>query len=128
MTPTEAVITLSISDKICNYLLTACYEGGSAYWLSCDSVVYTGHDTDDYGVSKILGCFDTEDEEMQWGDADWETMRKGIARLCLPESKVRSDIRQTVLGLLVDEENTDWDAETADCVLQFGLLGELVYA
>lgn len=122
---TSATITLPISDELCRNLLTACYEGGSAYWLSCDSVVYTGHDTDEYGVSEIKGCFDGENDD-KFGDADFDTMRKGIALLVAPNADISSTIRDNILGCLVDPDH-DWDADDADAVLQFGLLGELVY-
>ena len=122
-----ADVSLPISDDICRDFLTTCFEGGSSYWLSCDSVVYTGHDTDKYGVAKINGCCDVEDEETGFGDADFETIRLGFQRLLAPGADIADHIRIEVLDALTDPDSSAWDAWTADAVLQFGLLGELVY-
>jgi len=124
---TTATIALEIPDAVCRDLLTACFEGGSAYWLSCDRAVYTGHDTDAYGVKKIVGCEDVEDSKTKWGDATYDTMRHGFQLLLAPGADVSSTIKKDAAMCLIDYENANWDADTADAVLQFGLLGELVY-
>lgn len=115
-------VEFQISDKLCKDLLTQCVEGGSSYWLACDSV----QRDPDLTVNKVVGCADVEDETTKWGDATAETMREGMRRLLTGEVKVNAQTRGTLLQLAVDEE-TDWDADDADCVLQAGLLNGIVY-
>jgi len=129
---TTANITLPISEILCKDLLTACYEGGSAYWLACDRVVYSDPEKENYGVVKIIGCHESDAEELDaenWGDADIGTMMLGIQRLLGPDgaSKVNSDTIKNIAAAVMDPESCDWDADDADCVLQLGLLGDLVY-
>lgn len=124
---TTATVELTISDEICRHFLTACVESASAYWLQADRVVYTGHDTDDYGVSEIIGCADAEDRKEKWGNANFDTIRLGFQRLLAPGANVAANIKQEALEALTDPDSSSWDDWTADAVLQFGLLGELVY-
>lgn len=129
---TSAAITLPISEKLCKDLLTACFEGGSAYWLACDRVVYSDPEKDNYGVDKIVGCHESDVEELDaenWGDADISTMMLGIQRLLGPDgaSMVNSDTIKNIAAAVMDPDSCDWDADDADCVLQLGLLGDLVY-
>jgi len=126
---TNATLTLPISEILCKDLLTTCYEGGSAYWLACETVVYSDPEQDNYGVDKIVGCMDDEDNETKWGDADIGTMMLGIQRLLGPigAAKVNSGTIKNIAAAVMDPESCDWDADDADCVLQLGLLGDLVY-
>lgn len=116
-------IAINVTDKLCLDLLTTCYEGGSAYWLACMLV----RRDEKHNVTKIVGCHDAEDEDTKWGDATLDTMRTGIKRIVDGTVPVRSDIRGAVLRSTVDPDYTGWDAETADCVLQAGLLNAIVY-
>jgi hypothetical protein len=77
-------------------------------------------------VTKIVGCFDREDESAKWGDATAAVMRLGVRRILSGEVKVRSDIASSVLLACLDND-ADWDADVSDCVLQAGLLNGIVY-
>lgn len=109
--------------KLCTDMLTTCYEGGSAYWLACNSVVRDN----DGNVKHIIGCHDREDESTKWGEADAVIIQSGVERIVEGTVKVRDDIRMNVIQALVDPDSTSWDAEVADCVLQAGLLNDIVY-
>lgn len=121
--PMQITTAIDVSEEVCRDFLTTCVEGGSAYWLACETV----ERDEDSNVTKIVGCEDVEDAATKWGDATAETMRQGIERIINGSVAVRADIRGTVLAAVLDDDNCDWDAETADCVLQAGLLGEIVY-
>lgn len=123
MSEISVSMSLAVSDNLCKDFLTTCVEGGSAYWLAAQRI----ERDPDLTVNKIVGCEDTEDGETKWGDATVETMREGIRRILSGEVKVGAHIRRDVLSAVTDTENTDWDAETADCVLQAGLLNDIVY-
>lgn len=119
----EINVNLIVGDKVLLDMLTTCYEGGSAYWLACHSV----HRDKDLNVTLIEGCYDAEDEETKFPDARPETMLLGMKRILDGSVAVRQDIRGSVLAAVLDDDNADWDAEVADCVLQAGLLNETVY-
>jgi hypothetical protein len=123
--PTVPTVTiqLPIGDQLCMDLLTTCVEGGSSYWLACDHVERDA----ELNVIKIVGCVDAEDDSEKWPDATLETIRTGIQRILEGNVKVRDDIRSAVLAAAVDPDSADWDAEHADCVLQAGLLNDIVY-
>jgi len=123
---TTITVELSIPDQLCKDFLTACVEGGSAYWLACKQVK---RDTD-LNVIRLIGCFDREHDApgpASWGDATAETIRLGIQRILSGSVKVGSHVARDVLMCVLDPDYTGWDAETADCVLQAGLLNEIVY-
>jgi hypothetical protein len=123
MSMITVTLELAVSDKLCKDLLTTCVEGGSAYWLACETV----EREPDLDVIKIVGCYDVEDEDTKWGDATVETMREGIRRLLSGEVKVNAATRQNILAAVVDSDAADWDAGDADSVLQAGLLKDIVY-
>lgn len=123
-TPTIKVnLELPLSDKACQDLLTTCVEGGSAYWLACQSI----ERTPELDVTKIVGCFDRDDDDTKWGDADVETIRKGITKILNREVKVNSTTYSNILSVATNYENADYDADDADAALQAGLLGGIVY-
>lgn len=119
----KVTIDIEVKDEVCQDFLTTCVEGGSSYWLACQRV----ERREDLNVTKIVGCCDVEDESTTWGDADAETIRLGIKRILDGTVAVRSDLRGDVLAAALEDDNANWDADTADCVLQAGLLNEIVY-
>lgn len=122
-TTPSALVALPISLELCEDLLTTAYEGGSAYWLACEDVVRNAKGN----VVEIKGCHDREDESEKFADVNLMTMQLGIQRICDPKFSIRPDIRKDLLAALTDPDSTTWDAETADSVVQAGLLGSLVY-
>lgn len=116
-------VQLQVTDKVCLDFLTTAVESGSHYWLACDRIERNA----DSDVTKIVGCYDTEDDSEKWPDADVATIREGIRRILAGEVQVRDDIRAAIVAAVNDPNDTSWDAETADCVLQAGLLGGIVY-
>lgn len=128
VTPEGSVrLELKIPEQLCKDFLTSCYEGASTFWLACDSVQ---RDEQSLDVLVIVGCCDAEDpdnQETQWGAASAATIRAGIQRILSGSVPVRDYIRGDVLAAVLDQDNANWDAETADTVLQAGLLGEITY-
>jgi hypothetical protein len=119
---TKMTVELNITDQLCMDLLTAAVEGGCNYWLQCMTI----ERDEELNVLRIVGPMDLEDPEEVWPDVTLETMRLGVQRI-LEGNLVRSDIQKDVLGAVTDEDYSNWDAETADCVLQAGMFNEIVY-
>lgn len=120
-------LTLHITDEICRHILTTCYEGGSAYWLQCQEVERDA----EHNVVKIIGCEDVTgempDDKKTWGDATIFTIQTGIQRLLQGTVAVSQEIRQQVFALATDEDDSSWDAWTADAILQAGLLNDITF-
>lgn len=118
-----AVVVLPIADQLCKDLLTTAMEGGSNYWLACKDV----RRDEEMNVVHVTRCRDAEDSSNKFDDVTLNTMRLGVQRLLAPGADVASNIRSELLALMLDPDDTSWDVWTADAVLQFGLLGSLVY-
>lgn len=123
MNEIEITLKLEVKDALLLDLLTAAVEGGSHYWLACNTVERDA----EHNVTKIVGCQDVEDEDTKWGDLDIPKMREGVRRILANETAVRPDIRAAILTAILDVDAANWDAETADCVVQAALFNELVY-
>jgi hypothetical protein len=119
-------LTLEVRDTFVQDLLTAACEGGSAYWLRGAVHYKLDENSAPEYVEKVTKCFDAEDRSTKFEDITLDTVRLGIKRIVQGEL-VRPDIKSTVLRCLMDGDCSDWDAETADVVLQVGLLGSVVY-
>lgn len=120
-------LSINVNPQIYYDILTTCVEGGSSYWLQCESI----ERDEELNVLKIVGCEDVTgempDDEKAWGDADHMTIHRGIERLLNGAVKVSQEIRQQVFGLVTDEDYTGWDAWTADAILQAGLLNDITF-
>jgi hypothetical protein len=123
MSKISVTLQLEVSDQLCKDLLTTAFEGGSAYWLACDRV----EREPDLAVIRIVGCCDREDDTTKWPDATLETMREGIRLLLSGEVQVNATTRNNLFTCVVSPDNGDFDADDADCVLQAGLLNDIVY-
>lgn len=118
-------VTLTIPDQLCIDLLSTAYEGGSNYWLHAKRF-------DCNEKKEIVRLYELTDAETgetfdEGDEITLETMRLGIARLCDVEFFVAARIRASLFEALTDPESSAWDAETADCVVQAGLFGSIVY-
>lgn len=123
-----ATISLPISDKACSMFLDQAVSSGSTYWLACKSVTRAAKtEADKYpDIIAVHRCRDAEDGT-KFADITLDTMRLGFQRLLAPGADVASNIQSEALATLLDIDSTAWDDWTCDAVLQFGLLGSLVY-
>jgi len=117
---------------LCDIFTTA-LEGGIGYWSAAEEYHWRLDVPDEtpFDESQDLDGFyavieDLEDGKVYRIDAD--VIRMGIGYIADGIAQVRSDIRATVLLLdRTNGEEGDYDAETADCIVQAGLFGEVVY-
>lgn len=119
---------------LCDVFITA-LEGGIGYWSQAIEYHWTLPDTDTKSVDESMdidGFFanivDGEDGDKDH-HIDAAVIERGLARIVSGEIKqLRSDIRATVMLInLTNGDEGDYDAETADCIVQAGLFGEVVY-
>lgn len=104
-------------------ILGTAIEGGCG-WLEAGEIVKNG---DDYIA--LRHCFDTEDTDTKFGDVTLDTIRTGINLILSGQVQISPVINQSVLGGVHDMENVGCyiDADAADCIVQAGLFGEIVY-
>lgn len=111
-----------LDDRLIKDLLITAVEGGSGYWATFTHVA-RNRDVEDRE-----GYLDVTFVELETIDEDFPCyiglaqMREGIDRL------VRLAAVHEHYGKHIDdliEEN--WDAETADIILQLAVMGEIVY-
>lgn len=117
-------LSLSEDDQKLQDLLTSAFEGGVSYW--CEIIRYEGPKDIKKALTYkhielpfIEGCaviIKADDEEQEY-KVTRETLVRGL------EVLKNSDYKWHYHNYV--EEN--WDAETADVVLQCGLFGEIVY-
>lgn len=124
----------SALDQLLLDLFTTALEGGINYWSHCSSYHWShsgddltlGHGLEDYkGFYAII----IEDED----DTEHRIDRSIVARgyRLATDTPMRSSIAWSSgeKPPLVVGPDTDWDfdADDADCIVQLGLFGEVVY-
>lgn len=98
-------------------------EQGINYWAEVLEYVWDVPGNDYYALVR-----DREDAETPWIRLDGEVILRGIKRVNEAWKHVQADYQMNAYrGLAAGAEDVDFDAETADVIAQFGLLGELTY-
>lgn len=100
-------------------VLIGAVEGGTGYWAQVskynpDNGTVTLHEFDDDGIS--------ESHDVTLG-----TIERGVQRIVTDRELVNRAIREDVIVDSVENYMERGDAETADCIVQVGLFGKLVY-
>lgn len=115
-------LTLEICENFCKATLTSAAEGGSSYWMEADAIVRTA----EHDVERIVSP-KTSDDGKELPDITCDTIREGVRRMMVKGADVGAHVRVAALSKLVSPESTGCDKETADCIVQFGVFGKLVY-
>lgn len=106
-------------------VLATAAEGGIDYW--CDWV-RSSRTAPNAEYLALHGCRDAETGE-RVQDITLDMVRLGMRRIADGEQSVTvsSHTRAAVVSALGDPGSADIDAEAADCIVQVGLFGEIVY-
>jgi hypothetical protein len=121
------------SDQMLFDIFVTALEGGIGYWSAATEYHWAKQGDHDLRAEEDLEGFyavilDVEDDDKQYR-IDRAVITKGIATIMSPsfETKIAKHIRKDVFGIAFNNPDVDYDAETADCIVQAGLFGELVY-
>jgi hypothetical protein len=102
--------------------VTAC-EGGINYWAELQTYDFRGTST----------VTDMEDENASY-DITAEVIAKGVQRIVSGEVKISPSIRLSIIREVMEaasggesDGGCGCDANEADCIVQAGLFGEIVY-
>lgn len=106
-------------ERFLKDVLITAVEGGTGYWarVSCyfpDAGRVALHEFDDDGI--------TETHKVTLG-----TIETGIKRICADRELVNRTIREDCIIDSAENQMVRGDADTADCIVQVGLFGKVIY-
>lgn len=113
--------TIKVADKTLMYILTTAVEGGCNYWADLENVER------DEELNVLSVEFRDNENGEYCGKVGLSAVAVGMERILNPFFKISENIRKDVLMLVIDPDSSNWDAETADCIIQAALFDELVY-
>ncbi len=103
-------------------LLITATEGGTNYWAQV-----SGYNADEGWATYWEYAEEGDDEGTIRHDLTLGVIERGIRRIIAGEINVARSIREDVIVNSVDNDFVRGDAETADCIVQAGLFGEVRY-
>lgn len=119
----EIVIAYPISDRVCQDLLTTAAESICQYWASFRVVEVDANN--DYVKIHIVEDWAHSDEKPRVCQVITpKTMFEGLQNLATAAASKRFP---TATQHLMDAITENWDAVTADVVLQMALFNDIIY-
>lgn len=116
-------------------IFTTAIEGGIDYWAAISKYYWQKDGKADLdGFYAIVSDCEGDDLDIE-SDAvpkdsriDIEVIARGLDKICMnPAVKINSNLRQLIREANRENDASNIDAEGADCIVQVGLLGELVF-
>ena len=98
-------------------VFTTALEGGIGYWSECS---YYRWENEQRAVIE-----DIEDERKEY-TITLDTIAKGIG-VIVKGDHVYQDLKNLIRNGSLDNDASDIDAEGADCIVQAGLFGRVIY-
>lgn len=119
----QVSIPINITEAIVAEIIVGSFEGGSNYWMGInnDTKDFEDKPTDESLATwatklllegKTLYFYDIEEENENWS---------------LTLEKLIKGIKLNAINRPHDCDLENMDATTADCIIQFGLFGEVVF-
>lgn len=102
-------------------LITA-IEGGVGYWSEAGN-----YDPENGTVTLWTEGEDDPAEMTTRNDVTTATIERGVRAICENSELVNRTVREDTIIDSVENVMVRGDAETADCIVQIGLFGKLVY-
>jgi hypothetical protein len=122
-------------DKLYHYIFTTAMEGGIGYWFEATSYRWSKDNKgidEDYEGYEARGRVYEEDEEPCI--INREMIKRGVERFITKFENTDNDYRRAMVNdfkLVIagrfDADDTDFDADDADAIVQLGLFNEIVY-
>ena len=114
-------------DFLSSIIVTA-VEGGIQYWA--DVKDYIWDDDDDHNLthaSVTIRSNEGDDTLSEWTPVMMSTVELGVNRIKGGELRINHEFRKIVALADIDSHAGEIDSEIADCIVQAGLFGKLVY-
>lgn len=116
---TAQTATMTDRDQVLHSIFTTALEGGIGYWSRCSEYRWSdGHGNESMDFLAVI-----EDEDGTEYRIDADVIRKGLreARKWVRATSRRDYHGRAIIGLSLNLPDTDFDSDTADMVVQFGL-------
>lgn len=122
----EFTVKIKVSDGTLADIFVTAMEGGVNYWAAIH--LYRHHVDTNRAPDQVHALlYDAEDEgDRKILPVNFKTIRDGIA-LILKDELVCSEVFENVKTAVVEDDASAIDANDADCIVQAGLFGKLVY-
>lgn len=95
-----------------------------AYWAAASKRLEVTNDGPDF-------CIEEQDASAVEGVKAFvvseESVMIGCRRLLDPAFNIRSDIRETLFGAMIEDDASNVDSEVADAIVQAAMFNEIVY-
>lgn len=119
-------------ERYLNMIFTTALEGGIGYWSACSLYKWHVGDGRTEAIDFIAVVQDVEDDEAPEYVIDKHVIRRGMQRLYKHMIDLGDDASRYHKQACADFARGNWDdldfdSDTADMCVQFGLFGELVY-
>lgn len=119
---------VSLTDLEAEEILTTAVEGGIGYWsLITECGRRRDKEDPDYLNWQWVFLVDAEDESEIFGKVGKSQIEKGVSLILSGQVGIRSDLHAQVASILGGDDERDVDASAADCIVQAGLFGKLVF-
>lgn len=112
---------MSREELLFNIVITA-VEGGVNYWADVRNYKWCD-EPGKWAAQAVL--IDYEDDKRH--GLTFDVIEKGLALICKPGFQLRKDILSSILVANRTNDAGDIDSEAADCIVQAGLFGEIIY-
>jgi hypothetical protein len=120
--------------KLLHGIFTTALEGGIGYWSECDKYHWSldnGKTSDSEDLDGFFATVTPEEEETELR-IDADVIEKGLLLLSDPNNIDKLRVNKNIFKICAianarDEDDGDIDAEVADCIVQVGLFGEVIY-
>ena len=125
---TPSVRAVTDQDKALADVFTTALEGGIGYWSVCSRYLWSIDGTLDGQARDFIAVIqDTEDDDREY------VIDRGVIARGIREAKKRGNWAEYHARALNDLtfgkwDDLDFDADTADLIVQMGLFGEYRYA
>lgn len=119
------------ADFLASVIVTGVESGyhGIGYWAECRKYRWEWSDEG----KRLLGNASVEirstggETGAEWRPVTLDTVRKGLAHIRNGETNVNKRLSGLIMVAERDSDAGDIDSEAADCIIQAGLFGQIVY-
>lgn len=107
------------------YIFVTALEGGIGYWSVAND--YHWQNDGEYDLDGFYALVEeTESDEPVEHRIDAQTILRGLEYFARGGEGYKH-VRAAARSIIAGDEDIDYDAEIADCIVQAGVFGEVVY-
>jgi hypothetical protein len=123
--PVTVTLTCNVDKQTLFYLFVTALEGGIGYWSVCDQYHWCAEGGEDDLDGFYATVEETEEDAPVTHRIDAACILRGLQFFAQPGNGYKH-VRQVARAVLMGDD-ADYDAGDADCIVQAGLFGEVVY-